>query len=166
MHDFILRLVSLFQQNPSFLISQCEDRNSFKQIGDRLKVSLSTSRKFGIAPQYVIALDVATKVSDCVMTSSLIETPEIFNAVCSAEVPFTVATAYFDDVNFFISSSNIFIAFPTLETNVESMTSSKYFFSSLSKNGSCKGRFSEFLYNFLVKSTRFLYIENICFIFV
>ena len=44
---------------------------------------------------------------------------------------FTVAVAYFMPVKLLILSSNISTDLPTLETNVESITSSKYSFPSL-----------------------------------
>ena len=53
-----------------------------------------TSIKIGVALQYLIALQVAIKVSDCVITSVFSSAPDIFKQICNPDVPLTVAIAY------------------------------------------------------------------------
>ena len=50
-------------------------------------------------------------------------------AICNAEVPLTVAIAYFAPVNLAIAFSKSPTLLPTDETKLESMHSVKYFFS-------------------------------------
>ena len=130
----ILRLLDLFQQNPSFRNSQCSSRKSSRLFGQRPRVFLLTSSSIGLAPQYLIALQVATNVSDWVITSVFSSTPDNFNDICSAAEPLTVDIAYFEPTYSETLDSNSSTNLPVLETNVESIVLSIYFFS-LSSRG-------------------------------
>ena len=67
----------------------------------------------------------ATKLNAGIKTSSPISTPASIKATCSAEVPLTVAMAYFVPVYSANSFSKQSTKFPTEETNVESEEDSK-----------------------------------------
>ena len=78
-------------------------------------------------------------MSDWVITSVSRSTPARMSATWSAAVPLTVAIACFAPVYSAIFCSNRSTNSPTLETKVESMVSSKYFFSFPLKFGACRG---------------------------
>ena len=78
---------------------------------------------------YDTAFAVATKDSVGINTSSFGFTPASKRLICNAEVPFTVAMANLDPVNFAICISKSSTNFPTEETNVESIHSFTYFHS-------------------------------------
>lgn len=59
----------------------------------RFHVSISQSTSTGVAPQYATALAVATYVKVGTITSSPGCTPSASSAMCSATVPFAVASA-------------------------------------------------------------------------
>ncbi len=86
-----------------------------------------------------MAFAVAMKVSGWVITSSSRSTPTSINAKWSALVPFTQTTAFLAPVYSATSSSKRSTNLPTLETNVESIHSLRYFFSFPMNRGSCKG---------------------------
>ena len=69
------------------------------------------------------------------MTSSPDSTPAANNAICNAEVPFTVAIAYLDPVNLVTSGSNLCTKPPLDETKLDSTHSLKYLISLPSKEG-------------------------------
>ena len=73
--------------------SQYSSRKLARENGHIPNVLSEISTKTGSAPNQCMALHVATKVIDCVMTSSSRVTPAICNAACSPLVPFTTATA-------------------------------------------------------------------------
>ena len=70
-----------------------------------------------------MALQVATKVSDWVMTSVSGSAPASLRAMCSADVPLTVAMANCAPVYSATNSSKRLTNSPTLETKVESIVS-------------------------------------------
>ncbi|MBA7552034.1 hypothetical protein ES705_44585 [subsurface metagenome] len=104
------------------------------------------------------------KVNGCIITSSPCFTFDRINDICKAAVPFTTATAYLLAVYSAIFFSNRLTNFPTLETNVLSIHSFRYFFSLPKNLGSCKGIKPFVLYKFCTKSTNFLNIIDVGFI--
>ena len=78
-----------------------------KSLGSILSV-LSISQQTGLAPDSIIASTVATKVKDCVITSSSFFNLRVDNATLIAAVPEVTARAYFE-LNFFLNNfSNSF----------------------------------------------------------
>ena len=124
----------VFLRTSAFLLS-----HSFIASGDRPIVLLSTSRKTGCAPIYESALQVAIKVSACVITSSSFFTPERRSDMWRAFVPLTHTTARFAPVYFAISSSKRSTNLPTDETKVVLMHSLRYAFSFPAKTGTANG---------------------------
>ena len=99
------------------------------------QVSGSTSTKTGVAPTYLIGLTVATKVITGTITSSPGPIPSSYNARCNAAVPLCVETALLAFRYWANLFSNISMFSPTEETKVESIHSTKYFFSNSPKFG-------------------------------
>ncbi len=65
-----------------------------------LRVFKLESKKWGIAPQWLIAFAVPTNVKAGSKTSSSFFTPKTFKATWRAIVPFRTAIAYLAPVNF------------------------------------------------------------------
>ena len=96
------------------------------------------STKCGTAPQYDTALAVAMKVSVGISTSSPGSTPASSRQMCSAEVPFDVATACAAPVTAARSRSKRSTNEPTDETQPVSMHSLTYSHSLPANSGSCR----------------------------
>ena len=96
-------------------------KKTFNEKGLSPRVSISTSKKTGFAPTYLIALQGATNDNGCVITSSFVLTPARIKEICRAEVPFTVAIANLLPTFFANFCSKVSTNSPTDDTKVESM---------------------------------------------
>ena len=99
-----------------------------------------------------MALQVAIKVRAWVITSSSLSTPTRSMAIWSALVPFTHTTAFCVRVYSITISSKRSTNLPTLDTNVLSIHSFRYFFSFPLNIGLCKGIKSFVPYILCIKS--------------